>query len=434
MSESIQENQPQSKPKLFSLNRDPIFWRDLCFYFFVYFTQAIISYFTLYLASDLYREELRYDHDQISWIILLTYIPLLFKPMFSKIFASKSSTYLKYIVTLGIVLNFLGFFIISLDIVYSTILLYIPVIFVALTGSVLIDSTADTVFVLKYKEQTSLLSWIQQIGGILGVLIATLIYSITVGSNAIRKDWGNFLFILSFIMFPLLGWLFFKNMFKSNTISENSNDIKNFDNKNIPEFKKIIKTLSFKEKKVIKLFILLLIGLNASYLVGTLNETIIIDRFGDGAFTSFSEYWAVIGSTVKLVVLVLIAFFLPLIRKKAFFIIICTGIYSIVYLSLIPILSLTGIGVLYVIYSPLGLIFGVAWISLMIELTPKQYTAWWYQIFALVVLLTRIIFEFAGLQIADKIGAAPLFYVAAVLILITLPILIKVMKLKSLPE
>ncbi|UYP47199.1 hypothetical protein NEF87_003484 [Candidatus Lokiarchaeum ossiferum] len=434
MSESIQEKQPLAKSKVFTLNRDPIFWRDLSFYFFVYFTQAIISYFTLYFASELYRDELSYDFNQISWIILLTYLPLLFKPKFSKIFTNKPSTYLKYTVILGIILNFIGFIIISLDIVYSTILLYIPVIFIALTGSVLIDSTADTVFVLKYKEQTSLLSWIQQIGSILGSLISTIIYANTVGTNAIRKDWGIFLFIMSFVMFPLVGWLFFKDMFKSKIISADSNKITNLKDKQYPDFKNIIKTLSFKEKKVIKLFIFLLIGLNASYLVGTLNETIIIDRFGTGGFTSFSEYWAVIGSTVKLVFLVLLVFFLPLIRKKAFFIIVCTGIYSIVYLSLIPILSLTGIGILYVIYSPLGLIFGIAWIALMIELTPKQFTAWWYQIFALVVLLTRIIFEFVGLRIAHKLGAAPLFYAAAVLILITLPILIKVMKLKSLPE
>ena len=427
MSESIQQNHPYAKKKSFFLNRDPVFWRDLSFYFFVYLSQAMISSFTLVYASNLYREAMGYEYLQIRWIILGTYIPYLFKPFLSKRFAHKSKSFLRFIITLGIALNLVGFLIISQESVYSQILFYIPLIFIILAGSVLIDSTADTVIIAKYKEKTSILSWLQQAGATVGSIIVGGIYSATVGNI---NDWGIFLFFLSFVMLPLLGWLFLRNMFQIGESDVQTNNSAEMNDKHLPKTTAIIESLTSKEKRIFPYFIFLLIGLNASYLVGTLSETIITDRFGEGAFALLNN-WFMIGYVVKLVVLVSLAFLLPLIKKYAFSIIIATGVFSIFYLILTPLVSLTSIGILYVIYSPLGLIFGIAWLALMIEIIPKQHTAWWYQIFALIVLLTRIIFEFVGLTLADSLGAAFMFFIAAGLVLVTLPVLIKVMKLKS---
>ncbi|MHA1518594.1 MAG: hypothetical protein ACTSRK_00290 [Promethearchaeota archaeon] len=389
-------------------------WAYLTLYGTVYFVQAIVSVFIFSHFTTLYTG-LMFSQSIIALLVFSSYLPLTLKPVISRwIKTLEESTVKKIFLGVTVLLLLVGV-VLGFGIGFSSWALVLAGVSFLMLGFAYLDVIVDAILLGRYREKSTTLSWIQIAASNVGSIISVSILSwFIISSTTVIEEWIPIAGILGILAVLLLPWLF--------TISFKIP--KDLNQKTHLTFKVAVSQLTPQERKRVILMSLFLIGIHGSYLVGTLIEQLMVENFETSGYIEYTTALNSIGSIINLVLLILSIFLLPWLKRHGIKIIIIAGTYAAVYLFLFPWLELATIKYMAIIYSPLGFLYGIVWISLLIQYVPKTNVAWWYQMFTVVVLLSRMILDPLGALLLPLLGYPVIFGISALILILNIPILL----------
>jgi MFS family permease len=292
---------------------------------------------------------------------------------------------------------------------YLTSPIWIIVAFVGMQLALVpIDLTIDSYILPLFPKRSVLLSILQIGGAIAGSQIGfILIRNIT--DYFRTANWGPYYLLLGSSIIPaaLLA------LFVRPTTAQ-------FASRGIPS----LNSFNREEKYKLKWLIGFVVGINSTYLAGSVMDIWLKGHFGPEFYNDqlgqVASLWGIIG-----IGLVVILSLLPkTFRKIRFGLLYVIGLVTaadfvaMVYASrqVVLVLQAAAIGLTYV--------FQLIYLSLMLELIPVSARAQWYQVIAVVFALARAVYEPLGLLLAIPLGYAVVILITAGLMFANIPVII----------
>ena len=399
-----------------------------------YLFQAVFATFTAKFITMYLYAYLTLSAWQVLLISSISYIPLLLKPFFAYFISKKNfqlhavKSYFRFKSWLIGVSGVLVIVLIGLSFIVSPqqLGLFILGLFLAQLGFIGLDVLNDNLILEVGSEVSTYFSLIQQLSAVLGAILSLIIYNIFVPAEVASGNWQGLFLSMAGCMLLMIG------------VNALYRDVPNQSNPNA------IQPVEFTLKKGIitpnhGIFLCLLFFLNAAYIVDFQSELIVSARFGDKVLSQLFLAQT-IGSVLGYVIIVG-GFFVVRKQqtvqktssnkkntlKKIIFII--AGVYSLIYLFLMPFAPAWLLFGLSIGYSPLNTLMMVIVVELMTSFAPTNHRGIWYQINAVIYALSRFFFTNIGNGFYAGLDLGPtdplLFYIAGGLLFLNLPILVK---------
>lgn len=387
-------------------------------YFFGYFVQGLLLVFFNTFLPVLLISVLGFPKSEISFAQLISYSAFLVKPIFALI---SDKTYEKtglhpkrkiYIITgsIGLFISFLLMIgsiqtMIIFGIFWSINYFCMSIMDVAIDGNIIDTSTN-----IQTKKRKII---IIQIGNSFGNILAYLSYILIINNIYNMNDWNNLFTFQLFALFPLiiLSYFMYDKSINNESIQEN------FEDKDIRQEiskKRIMKILdeSYLKRNFICISVFLILFFSEA-LVQVPYEPWLVDRFGQEGFAIFS-FFLIFAPFITIIGYLLINITLKYSDRKKilYFSIIIVGLFDMC-IPLMNIWILIIVGMFVIIPNAIAYI---AFISLMMEFAGNKFS-YKYQILALMVIISTIIFGPLGTYLSGFIDTGILLVIVGILTL-----------------
>jgi len=387
-------------------------------YLFGYLVQGLLLVFFNTFLPVLLITVLGIPELEIAFAQLISYTAFLIKPIFALL---SDKTYEKtgqhpkrkifiFSGSIGLFISFLLMItsiqiMIIFGIFWSINYFCISIIDVAIDGDI-IDTSPN----IQMKKRKIVLI---QIGNSLGNILAYLSYILIINNIYNINDWNNLFTFQLFALFPLI----ILSYFMYDKSINNGNIQENFEDKNIRQDiskKKSIKTLdeSYLKRNFICISIFLIFFFSEA-LVQVPYEPWLVERFGQESFEIFS-FFLIFAPFITIIGYLLINIALKYSDRKKilYFSIIVVGLFDMC-IPLMNIWILIILGMFVIIPNAIAYI---SFISLMMEFAGNKFS-YKYQILALMVIISTIIFGPLGTFLSGFVDTGILLVIVGILTL-----------------
>lgn len=376
-------------------------------YISIYILQGAFGTHVASFSNIYFQTQLQYSYAWLALINFLVYLPLIIKPVVFLFLQRESSTIAvkRNILPSGMI--FLIFAIITGFITSDQSPVLMIIAFVAMQLSLVpMDLTVDSYIIPQYPTRSVLITVCQIGSGFVGGQIAyALVIAFT--NQFTTPTWTVYYILLGLLVIPamLLGLLTKPSLYTLRM------------RKIMP-----LRDLLPEDQPRMKWLLIFIVGINSSYIAGSVMDLWLKDRFGTlGAIQELgrnANLFAIGGLVLVGVFSIIPKFF----RKIRFPLLYFIG-------------GITALNFLFMVYAPFNLllitqsvaigmthVFAMIYLSLMLEVIPLEIRPQWYQVAAMIFAIARSVFEPLGLLLAMGIGNANVILLTAGLMFLNIPI------------
>jgi len=388
-------------------------------YFWVYLVQSTFAVHFGTIANYYFKKNLGYSWNMLALINFLVYLPVIAKPLVYILMQRKTNLIhiqklLIPFTSCYLITTILTGFITSTQ---SPVLMLIAM-FVMQTSLVPVDLGMDSYFLTQYQKHSLGISLMQIGSMILGTQIIYFLVARFTDYYA-AQSWMIYFILLGLVAMPLI---ILELFIQPKAVETPAQDFST------------LKKLEHIAKKRLKLLLVFLVGINITYLSGSIMDVFLPVRFGEEAYVNqigaISSLWGILGIVIMfslgLVSKVFRTLRFPLLYLIG--VVVSANFITMVYSSLSIFLVFRILGII------LTYIFQAIYLSLMIEAIPKQVLPPFYQMCAMVIAVTRAVLEPLGIILSQITGMEVVFLITAGIMLLNIPIVMMFSKLLKKPK
>lgn len=378
-------------------------------YFWIYILQATFAVHFGQIANYYFIKTLNYSWDMLAWINFLVYLPLIIKPWVYQFMQKKTS----FVHLQKLLFPFTGIYLLTTILTgmikpnHPPILMIIAVLVMQLS-LVPVDLSMDSYFLVQYSQHSIGISLMQILSGIIGSQIVYFLVA-RFTSYFSASSWLTYYILLGLISLPvfILGFIA-----KPKTVTVPAKDYSS------------LKELPKDTQKLLIWLLVFLVGINVTYLSGTIIDIFLPERFGAQAYVDqigrISQLWGILGIGIMILFSLKPGFF----KKMRFVMLYFIGIEIAAYFIAMVYAPLEVFMVFQIMSVVLTYVFRAIYLSLMLDAIPKSVLPPFYQVCAMVFAITHAVFEPLGVLIAFFLDVRIVILLTAGLMLLNIPILV----------
>ncbi|TFH28201.1 MAG: hypothetical protein E4G98_05520 [Promethearchaeota archaeon] len=380
----------------------------LSLYTWIYILQGVFATHVGQFVNIYLKTPLGYSIALLALIHFLIYIPLIIKPALY-LFLQRTSAEVKVrrnIVPSGIF--FLLCAVVTGFLTPDNSPVWIILAFVIMQLSLVpLDLTVDSYIIPQYPKRSVLLSILQIGASIVGGQIA---YALVIGftNYFTTQTWMVYYIMLGVLVIPalVLGMMTRPKIYPL------------LSRKIIP-FRQLLP----EDQPVMKWLIIFIVGINSSYLAGSVMDLWLFDRFGDVFYVELGRNTSLLGA-IGIGLVVILALLPKIFRKIRFPLLYIIGIITVINFVVMIYAPLQVLVITQSIAIGFTYVFTLIYLSLMLEVIPESIRPAYYQVCAVIFALARSIYEPLGLVLAIWLGNANVILLTAGLMFLNIPILV----------